>query len=267
MIPLVLRRYARLWIYLARRSLMTQVTYRGDFLMGLARNAATVALILVFYSVLFLRTSSIAGWNLSALLVLYGSFRLVRGILYFFAEDTITAIPEAVRRGELDFILFKPVNARFLLTCAQVNLGAALNAAIGLGLVIYGVRTGHTAITAGAVAGYAALIACAVITFYNLLFMVMTLSFWVVKVDGLRYLFEEVMNMAGLPSGAYHGALRVLFSYLLPLGVAATIPAGVLTGHATPGFYLYAPICALVSSLASTWLWRRALAAYTSAGG
>jgi ABC-2 type transport system permease protein len=267
MIRSTFRRHARLWIYLARRSLMTQLTYRGDFFLGLARNAATVALILAFYSVLFLRTNSIAGWDLPALLVLYGSFRLVRGILYFFAEDTITAIPEAVRRGELDFILVKPVSARFLLTCAQINLGAALNAAIGLGLVLYGVRTGHTAVTAGAVAGYVALIVCAVITFYNLLFMVMTLSFWVVKVDGLRYLFEELMNMAGLPSGAYRGALRVLFTYLLPLGVAATVPAGVLTGHAMPGFYLYAPICAVVSSLASAWLWRRALAAYTSAGG
>jgi len=31
-----IRRYARLWVYLARRSIMTQLTYRGDFVLGLA---------------------------------------------------------------------------------------------------------------------------------------------------------------------------------------------------------------------------------------
>jgi ABC-2 type transport system permease protein len=263
----ILRRYARLWRYLARRSMMTQLAYRGDFLMGLARNAATVALALVFYQVLFLRTSSIAGWSEPALLVLYGTFRLVRGILYFFAEDTITAIPEAVRRGELDFLLLKPVSARFLLTCAQVNLGAAFNTAIGAGLVLYGLRASAAPITAGMLAGYLGLVICAVIIFYNLLFMVMVVAFWTGKVDGLQYLFEELLNMAGLPSAAYRGALGVLFSYLLPVGLAASVPAGVLTGHAAPALYLYAPIFGLATCLASGRLWRRALAGYTSAGG
>ncbi len=263
----VIRRYARLWRYLARRSMMTQLTYRGDFLMGLARNAATVALALVFYQVLFRQTNHIAGWNEPALLMLYGTFRLVKGILYFFAEDTITAIPEAVRRGELDFLLLKPVSARFLLTCAQVNLGAVFNTAIGVGLVLYGLHANATPLTAGMVAGYMGLVLCAVVIFYNILFMVMTVAFWAIKVDGLQYLFDELLNMAGLPSAAYRGALGVLFSYVLPVGLAASVPAGVLAGHAAPLLYLYAPIFAVAGCIASARLWRLAVAGYTSAGG
>jgi ABC-2 type transport system permease protein len=260
-------RYARLWRYLAHRSMMTQLTYRGDFLMGLARNAATVALALVFYQVLFLQTNSIAGWNESSLLILYGTFRLVKGILYFFAEDTITAIPEAVRKGELDFLLLKPVSARFLLTCAQVNLGAVVNALIGLGLVVYGLHGNGTPLTAGPAIGYLGLVGCAVIIFYNILFMVMTISFWAVKVDGLQYLFDELLNMAGLPSAAYRGALGVVFSYVLPIGLAASVPAGVVAGHEAPVPYLYAPIFAIAVCVASNRLWKRAVADYTSAGG
>ena len=266
-IIVVMRRYGRLWRYLAHRSMMTQLTYRGDFLMGLARNAATVALALVFYQVLFLQTTSIAGWNESALLVLYGTFRLVKGMLYFFAEDTIMAIPEAVRKGELDFLLLKPVSARFLLTCAQVNLGAVINAVIGVGLVLYGVQGTDTPITAGLVVGYLGLVVCAVIIFYNILFMVMTAAFWAVKVDGLQYLFDELLNMAGLPSAAYRGVLGVLFSYVLPVGLAASVPAGVLAGHASNVPYIYAPIFAGAACVASNQLWRRAVADYTSAGG
>ncbi|HVA92004.1 MAG TPA: ABC-2 family transporter protein [Chloroflexota bacterium] len=263
----ILRRYGRLWRYLARRSMMTQLTYRGDFLMGLARNAATVALALVFYQVLFLRTSSIAGWSEPALLVLYGTFRLVRGILYFFVEDTITTIPEAVRRGELDFLLLKPVSARFLLTCAQVNLGAAFNTAIGVGLVVYGLHASAAPVTVGMLAGYLGLVICAVVIFYNILFMVMTIAFWTIQVDGLQYMFEELLNMAGLPNAAYRGALGVVFSYVLPVGIAASVPAGVLVGHAAPALYFYGPLFGLAGCLASSRLWRRAVASYTSAGG
>ncbi|MGH2345499.1 MAG: ABC-2 family transporter protein, partial [Chloroflexota bacterium] len=119
----------------------------------------------------------------------------------------------------------------------------------------------------GMAAGYIALLICAVVIFYNILFMVMTVAFWAIKVDGLQYLFDELLNMAGLPSAAYRGALGVLFSYVLPVGLAASVPAGVLAGHAAPALYLYAPIFAVTGCVASNRLWKRAVAGYTSAGG
>lgn len=262
-----MRRYARLWGYLARRSMMAQLAYRGDFLMGLARNAGYIALAVVFYQVLFLRTDSIAGWSQSEILLLFGTFRIVKGVLYFFVEDNIGAIPDSVRSGEMDFVLLKPLSARFLLTCSRVNLGAASNALIGAGLVAYGLHALPPVHGLGAPLAYLALIACAVAIFYNILFMLMTVSFWTVKVDGLQVLFDEILNMAGLPVSVYRGALGLLFSYLLPLGVAATVPAGVLTGRQDPIFYLYAPLFAVASAIASHWLWRKAIGSYTSAGG
>jgi ABC-2 type transport system permease protein len=262
-----MRRYGRLWLYLARRSAIAQLAYRGDFLMGLARNVASIALAIVFLQVLFLRTDSIAGWSQPAVLLLFGTFRLVKGLLYFFAEDTVTAIPEILRRGEMDFVLLKPVGARFLLTCAQINLGAVSNAAIGGGLVLYGLRSLPAVSQPVAPLAYLALVACAVVIFYNALFMLMTVSFWASRVDSLQYLFDELLNMAGLPVSVYRGVLGVLFSYVIPLGVAATVPAAVLTGRADTVFIVYAPLCAIATSLLSQWLWRRAVGSYTSAGG
>lgn len=265
-----LRRYGRLWAYLARRSIIAQLAYRGDFALGLLRNVGYLALSLVFYQVLFMRTGSIGGWSKPAVLLLFGTFRIVKGVLYFFVEENIAAIPGFVRDGQLDFVLLKPVSARFLLTCAQVNLGSLVNAAIGAGLVVYGLGPVHGAPVWSAplpYLGYAALIGCAVAIFYNVLFMLITVSFWAVKVDGLQYLFDELLNLAGLPISVYRGALGVVFSYLLPLALAATVPAGLLTGHQDPIFYVYAPICAVATGFLSQRLWRRAIGSYTSAGG
>jgi len=266
----ILKRYVRLWAYLSRRSMTAQLAYRGDFAMGIVRNAGYVARSLAFYQVLFLRTGSIAGWSQPAVLLLFGTFRIVKGVLYFFVEDNIAAIPGFVRDGQMDFVLLKPVSARFLLTCAQVNLGSLFNAAVGAGLVVYGLRAAPESVGGaggGALLAYAALIACAVAIFYNVLFMLITVAFWVVNVDGLQYLFDEVLNMAGLPISVYRGGLGFVFSYLLPLGVAATVPAGLLTGHRDTFFYVYAPVCAVATGFLSHWLWRRAIGAYTSAGG
>ncbi len=264
---LLVRRYGRLWAYLARRSMIAQLAYRGDFAMSVVRNVGYLALSLIFYQVLFMRTGSIAGWSQPEVLLLFGTFRVVKGVLYFFVEENIAAIPGLVRDGQMDFVLLKPVGARFLLTCAQVNLGSLFNAAIGGGLVVYGLGSLHAAPGAGALLAYIALVACAVVIFYNLLFMLITVSFWVVNVDGLQYLFDELMNLAGLPVSVYRGALGLAFSYLLPLGVAATVPAGLLAGRHDPIFYVYAPLCAVVTGILSQRLWRRAVGSYTSAGG
>jgi ABC-2 type transport system permease protein len=75
------------------------------------------------------------------------------------------------------------------------------------------------------------------------------------------------LNLAGLPISVYKGALGVVFSYLIPLGVAATVPAGLLAGHPDPVFYVYAPACAVLTGAISQWVWRRAVGSYTSAGG
>ena len=169
--------------------------------------------------------------------------------------------------GEMDFVLLKPVSARFLLSCSGVNPGAAANAAIGLGVVLYAVHAAPPSGPWGISVAYVALMACAVVTFYNILFMLLTVSFWATKVDGLQYLFEEVLNLAGLPISVYKGALGVVFSYLIPLGVAATVPAGLLAGHPDPIFYVYAPTCVILTGILSQWVWRRAVGSYTSAGG
>lgn len=262
-----LRRYARLWRYLAARSMMAQLAYRGDFLMGVARNAGYVALAIIFYKVLFLHTTSIAGWSQSAILLLFGTFRLVKGILYFFVEDNIDTIPDYVRSGEMDFVLLKPVSARFLLSCSRINPAAASNALIGLGIVVYAARSAPPADAVTVSIAYAALVACAVTIFYNILFMMLTVSFWATKVEGLQYLFEEILNLAGLPISVYKGALGAVFSYVIPLGVAATVPAGLLAGHRDPVSYAYAPLCVILTGILSQWIWRRAIGSYTSAGG
>lgn len=262
------RRGLRLWTYLARRSIIAQLAYRTDFVLGLARNAGYVALTVVFYQILFLHTTSLAGWSEPAILVLFGTFRLVKGVLYFFVEDNISTIPEAVRTGTLDFVLLKPVSARFLFTFSKINLGALADALVGVGLVVYGLRVLGAGAALGALSGYLVLVVCAVLIFYNLLFMVMTVSFWTIKVEGLQVLFDELLNMAGLPTAVYKGAVGLVFSYVLPIGIAATTPASLLAGrHDLAPTWLYAPVFLVVSSVASQALWRRALRGYTSAGG
>jgi len=260
------RRYLHLWRSLAARSITAQLAYRGDFLLGVLRNLGGVALAIIFYQVLFLRTESIAGWSRNEVLVLFGTFRVVKGILAFLVEDNITALPDLVRSGEFDFALLKPVNTRFLLSCTTVNLGALADTAVGFGIVIYATRT-LPGVGVGAIALYIGLVACAVVIFANLLFALLTVSFWAGKVDGLQFLFDELLNLAGLPVSVYRGALGAAVSYVIPLGLAATVPAGVIAGHRDLFFVAYAPLFAVASSIGAHFFWRRAVGSYTSAGG
>ncbi len=260
------RRYLRLWRALAARSITAQLAYRGDFLLGVARNLGGVALAIVFYQALFLHTDSIAGWSRNEVLVLFGTFRVVKGILAFFVEDNITALPDLVRSGEFDFALLKPVNTRFLLSCTTVNLSALADTAVGVGIVAYAARA-LPGVGIGGIILYAGLVACAAVIFANLLFALLTISFWAGKVDGLQFLFDEILNLAGLPIAVYRGALGAVVSYVIPLGLAATVPASIIAGHRDLFFVGYAPLFAVGSSIGAQLFWRYAIGSYTSAGG
>lgn len=255
------------WWFLVRRSLATQATYRTDFLFGILRQQVYVAMMLLFYQAIFSHTDAINGWTQADLIVLYGTYRIVKGFLYCVVERNIADIPALVRTGEMDYVLLRPLGGRFYLTFKHLTFNPLADVLVGGALLFYRyLAMAHPPVTtAWAWGGYVGTIACAVLVFYNVLFTLMTSAFWWGRIDNLAYLFDELLNMGGIPTSVYHGALGLVFSVIVPVSLAATVPADLLRGHAT--FSPVVPLAALATSLASQWVWRLAQAHYTSAGG
>jgi ABC-2 type transport system permease protein len=92
-------------------------------------------------------------------------------------------------------------------------------------------------------------------------------AFYVVKVDNMTYLFSSIFDAARWPSTVFRGALRVVFTFVIPLALMTTYPAEALLGRLESQTLLYALLASLGFATAARTVWLNSLRRYASAGG
>ncbi|HEU5100834.1 MAG TPA: ABC-2 family transporter protein, partial [Roseiflexaceae bacterium] len=225
-------RYLRLWRQFAITAFIREAEYRMNFVIGVGEGVAQLALAVLSFWLLFRFTDQVAGWTQAEVLMLVGVYRIADGLISVQIAPNMRAITGYIRRGEMDFILLRPVSSQFLVSLRTLDLPEAANVLIGLLLVIYaggaaGVRWSPMNVLA---AGTFGLIGLALL--YTLWFVLMTFSFWLVQVDNLDTFFYSLFETARYPVVFFKGLLRALLTFVLPVAFATTFPAEALRGKA-----------------------------------
>ncbi len=258
-------RYLRLFGVQVRASAAGAMQYRADFFLSGLIALMWVGVALVPVMVVFGARNQVAGWSYPEALVVVGLFAFLKAILDGAVSPSLTAVVEHVRQGTLDFVLLKPADAQFLVSTAKLELWRAvdfLGAAAILGYAFVRLdrwpAPGHVALTL-------VLLGVAILVLYSIWILVVSASFWVVKVDNLSYLFGSLFDAARWPITVFRGALRFVFTFVFPLALMTTYPAMALLGNLTPATALLGVLGGVVFAAAARLVWLRALGLYTSA--
>ncbi|MEJ2185742.1 MAG: ABC-2 family transporter protein [Gemmatimonadota bacterium] len=262
-----LRRYARVLGAFWRVNVALELQYRANFFASLLNTVFWLAMALLTAGIFFRQTNALGGWSFWQVVVLLGVFNAVAGVVEAVLRPNIGQLVQHVRRGSLDLILVKPVDAQFMVSFRHLVFWNVTDIVLGLGLSAYGLHRLHA--TPTLLEGVAFLIAvgAAVAIVYAVWLGLMTLAFWFVAVENLAVLFDALYETARFPVSAYPPMLRFLLVYLVPIAWITTVPAGMLTGHASLVRALEAAGVALLALGLTRLLWRTALSRYTSAGG
>jgi ABC-2 type transport system permease protein len=263
------RRYLTLLRASGKISLAVAMQYRLDFLlkgaMALFWMGVTLAPLLVVFSV----RKSVAGWSWPEALVVLGWFSLLKAVLDGGVTPSLTAVVEGIRTGALDFVLLKPADAQFLVSTARFDPWHVLDIAGALAILGYAFKQLGRLPRLADVLIAGVLLVVAILLLYSLWILVVSASFWIVKVDNLTYLFGSVFDAGRWPidvfGGVFRGILQIIFTFVFPLALMTTYPARALLGK------LDRPLAGLVlvggiafAALARA-VWRRAIGFYTSA--
>ena len=260
-------RYARLLGTQLRASLLLFMQYRVDFFIELALSLFWIAASLVPLVVLYSHRASVAGWTWPEALLVVAWFTCLKGVLEGGIQPALEAVVEHIRRGTLDFLLLKPVDAQFMVSTARFELSKAGDVIAGVGMAVYALRLLGRVPGPGAVLATAALLAGAVLILYSIWIVVVSFAFYVVKVDNLSFLFASIYDAARWPASIYRGVLSFVFTFVIPLAVMTTFPALAILDRLEPGRLIGALVGALALAALARLVWRGALRRYTSAGG
>jgi len=260
-------RYLRLLAVQLRISLVLSMQYRADFLLdGFIEIFWMATAIVPLYVVYHLRPS-VAGWTFGDSLMVMGWFTFLQGVLEGAINPSLVAVVEHIRKGTLDFVLVKPADAQFLVSTTRFQPWRAVNVVTSIGVFAWGFHLiGRTPSATDVLFATVAMFV-AVVVLYSLWIVTVCAAFYFVRIDNLTQLFVAVFDAARWPIAVFRGAVRLLFTFVVPLALMTTYPAEALLGWLSPVTLVASVVGALVAFGLSRVVWLRSIGRYTSAGG
>jgi ABC-2 type transport system permease protein len=260
-------RYLRLLAVQLRISLLLAMQYRADFLLdGFIEIFWMVTAIVPLYVVYHLRPS-VAGWSFGDSLMVMGWFTFLQGVLEGAINPSLVAVVEHIRKGTLDFVLIKPADAQFLVSTTRFQPWRAVNMLTSIAVFAWGFHLIGRTPSGGDVLLATVAMVVAVVVLYSLWIVTVCAAFYFVRIDNLTQLFIAVFDAARWPIGVFRGAVRLLFTFVVPLALMTTYPAEALLGCLRPGTLVASIAGALIALGVSRAVWLRSVGRYTSAGG
>ncbi|MGC4073024.1 MAG: ABC-2 family transporter protein [Nibricoccus sp.] len=227
-----LLQYFRLWLACARYSITRTMMFRFDFLMWGLVELFWMGVNVALVSVIYQHTESIAGWSKYQMLILVGSSMIVQRLLMGFFWSNLFELGRNIRSGHFDFFLAQPGNLMFMASTRKVELEGLLNVFVATGVVVYAARELGLHPDAGTIAIYVFMLLCGLAIHYSLIVLAVSITFWIIKSEGLEGSYFTLTEFSRLPREAYRGLFKgvadVVFVYALPVVVVSNVPASVL---------------------------------------
>lgn len=255
------RSLCRFWI----SSLETELEYQLNLVLEALAVLGNLAGSLFVLSLLFGSSPTLAGWSWNQALVVLGIYTLLDGFTSCLLQPNLSKIVNHVQNGTLDFVLLKPIDSQVWLSlrhCSPWGIPGLIAGGILIGLAV--TREGRSIQAADLALGSLMLIS-AVLILYSLWFLLAGLSIWFVKIWNATEVLRYTLVAGRYPINAYPPALRLLFTFVLPVAFLTSVPAQALLGEASWIWSLGSLLAAALCLSGTRLFWMTALRHYTSA--
>jgi len=260
-----MKKILTLFWHLLRVNVKYFLEYRISLLISLFLTFFWVLSYIVFVEVIFHNIDSLAGLNKGQVLLILSFYYLFTTIANIPYRDNFENFAETMRRGELDFILVKPVPHRMMCFLHKMRLDFLSSFAIVAMTMIYAYQFLEESVSLiPLLIGILYSIIGSVI-FYSLLSIIASLAFWVSKNDTLGVLIWNFSQIARYPRGIFSESIQKIFTFILPFALLANIPAEITAQIIEPKMMLYTILTTVLIYIFSLLLWNTGIKRYSSA--
>src|SRR6202453_1246699 len=190
-------RYLRLWLVLARFSLIRELSFRTNFLVKIFVEILWLGILLAFYETIFAQTDSVAEWQKPQYLFFLGCYFTMGGLMETLFLENCNQFADLVRTGNLDFYLVQPIDEQFLVSCRTFDWSCAANVLMGVGIMFFSLNLQGWPVSAPQVLLFLAMFGCGVVLAYSFLLLLTSASVWMMRNQSLFeiwWLFTTLMR-------------------------------------------------------------------------
>jgi ABC-2 type transport system permease protein len=264
------RRYVRLFLALARYSLLREMAFRGNFIVKMFVEMLWLVILLAFYRTIFSKTRLIGGWSEAEYLFFLGCFYTIEGLIEALFLENCSSFADLVRSGDLDFYLLKPMDEQFLVTCRTIEWSTIPNLLLGVAVMVTALIQQGAPLHVGTVALFVLLMGCSVAIAYSCLLALTSTAVWFTRNQSLFELWWLFSSLIRYPREIYPvtgwaSPIGWVFWYVIPILLVVNVPAKLMVKVLEPWTAVFMIVVAGVLLGASRWFFRFSLQKYRSA--
>lgn len=242
-----------------------QAAYRSHFFLSLVLLVAGDLIVPLVTLLVYRSGASFPGWTLREALLIQAVFALAKGVAFPLFFGMIGTTLGHVREGTFDLLLLKPRPALFMTMLNGIEPDDFGRLAGGGLLFVYALN-GISAPSAAEWAVFSVLFAMSLIMLFSFSLVFSGILFRWVGSSRVFDIFDAVTGFGMYPGTIFSKAFRNFFTFVVPIGLMAFLPASALLGDMGSEM-IGSSVMALVFLGGSLFFWHRMLAQYTSAGG
>ncbi|MCL2020388.1 MAG: ABC-2 family transporter protein [Oscillospiraceae bacterium] len=263
-----IRKHLRVYGMFAKTSLMQQLEYRANFIIGIITECAWLCTKLLYAFIVHRTGVEIGGLSPDQITLFVGTFILLTALYTGIFMNNLGSIPWRVRRGDLDLMLVKPISTQFHLTMREVEFATPIPNIIG-GVITVAVSWSRIGLEAGFVniVAYILLILLGITLAYSFFLVPCLLTFWTVKVRALVEIVYNCWDFNSMPMQIYGKWIQRLGVFLFPVFVIANFPVMALFNSLSPFYLIWGLIAPIGLFIIVSKMFNSAIKKYSSAGG
>jgi ABC-2 type transport system permease protein len=262
-------RYLRLLGALARYGLARELAFRGNLIAKVAVEFLWLAILIIFYLTIFRNTTQVAGWSEDKFLFFAGCHFAMAALIETFFLSNCNEFSELVRSGDLDFLLLKPIDEQFLVTCRSIDWSTVPNVLVGAVVMAAALWRMDWSFDPVRLGLFVAMFLCGLGLAYGFLVLLTSASVWLVRNQSLYELWWLFSSLMRYPREIFQGRFAYpvgwFFSFVVPAMLVISVPSDVMVRALNPGVVAFTAVAAVLLILVSRKVFRLALRRYRSA--
>ncbi len=260
-----MKRYLRLYMVFLRFSYLNFSVYRANFINSTISTVGWGFFQLIWIHLLTIRTKSAFGWSREELIILAILYVIVIGLFHFLFTRNFDRFSRIIDRGDLDFLLLKPVDSQFIATNFIQSYPNLVRIILGVIFLISYIQLTHMKITLLGSVGFIFFIIFGIILLYSLWLFYCTLLIWFPRLTNIIDFLYTIDGMSRYPAEMMKGLSFIILIFILPFSLTIASPTKILIRGVLDGDVFGLLMLSVIMFIISRIFWKFALRHYTSA--
>ncbi len=256
-------KYIMLFFRFFENSIIKALSFRFDFMMGFLEGFLFFVINYLFFNTFTDQTSTLLQ---AERMVHISCHQIFTGFFFGLFIDNLSGLSYYINRGDLDYLLVKPINSLFILSLRHINIGHIFSTIAVFPLLFVSLRQLQSQITLSMFVMYILSLLTALVIGYSTLLLFMSLSLLLINIGGVYSLITTVIDFGKYPSRIFREGAGCFLITLFPVWLFSEVSKDILIGRAGINKIIQGMGYGLVFLLIGLVFFRWAIRKYQSSG-